>query len=122
MLAFFSFSYFSKIISNFSSWGPTNELTIKPEITAPGENILSTLDGRDNYTTQSGTSMATPFVTGSTALLMEWGIVKGNDEYLYGEKVKAYLIKGARELAGFDIYPNAMIGWGALCVENSLPI
>ena len=32
--------------------------------------------------------MATPFVTGSAALMMEWGIVRGNDPYLYGEKNK----------------------------------
>ena len=46
----------------------------------------------------SGTSFATPFVTGASALLMEWGIVRGNDPFLYGEKVKAYLRRGAREL------------------------
>lgn len=33
----------------FSSWGPSNELDIKPEITAPGENIISTIDGLDGY-------------------------------------------------------------------------
>ena len=49
------------------------------------------------------------------------GIVKGNDPYLYGEKVKAYLRRGARELPGFDVYPNPQVGYGAICVENSLP-
>lgn len=48
--------------------------------------------------------------------------MKGNDPYLYGEKVKAYLRRGARELPGFDVYPNPQVGYGALCVENSLPM
>jgi hypothetical protein len=65
--------------------------------------------------------MAAPFVTGAAALLMEWGIVKGNDSFLYGEKLKAYLIRGARPLPGFASYPNREIGYGTLCVKNSLP-
>ena len=71
--------------------------------------------------TRSGTSMATPFVTGGAALLMEWGIVAGNDPYLYGEKLKAYLIRGARHLPILPVYPNPQIGWGRLCLESSLP-
>ena len=45
----------------------------------------------------------------------------GNDLYLYGEKTKAYLIKGARALSEFSFYPNPLVGWGALCLENSFP-
>lgn len=49
------------------------------------------------------------------------GIVRGNDPFLYGEKVKAYLRAGARALRGEDYYPNDRVGWGGLCVSSSLP-
>ena len=51
--------------------------------------------------------------------MMEWGIVRGNDRFLYGEKVKAYLRKGAKPLNGDLFYPNEKSGWGALCLEDS---
>ena len=73
------------------------------------------------YESVTGTSFATPFVTGGAALLMEWGIVRGNDPFLYGEKVKAYLRKGARPLPGFTEYPNPQVGYGAMCLASSLP-
>lgn len=92
----------------------------KPDLAAPGVNINCPLPG-GGYMLRSGTSMATPFVTGSAALLMEWGIVKKNDPFLYGEKVKAYLTKGARPLPGFQEFPNDMVGWGTLCVADSIP-
>lgn len=92
----------------------------KPDLVAPGVDILSTAPG-GGYTRKTGTSMATPFVTGSVALMMEWGILKRNDPYLYGEKVKAYLRNGARKLPGFTVWPNQEVGWGALCLKDSLP-
>lgn len=84
--------------ASFSGRGYTRiNDNIKPDIVAPGVNIISTaVNG--GYTIRSGTSMAAPFVTGSAALLMQWGIVERNDPYLYGEKVKAYLIRTARHL------------------------
>ena len=91
----------------------------KPDLVAPGVKVTTVRAG-GGYEEVSGTSFATPFVTGSAALLMEWGIVKGNDPYLYGEKVKAYLRKGARELPGFREYPNNQVGYGRLCLESSL--
>ena len=92
----------------------------KPDLAAPGVDVTTVAAG-GGYASFSGTSFATPFVTGSAALLMEWGIVEGNDPYLYGEKVKAYLRRGAKPLHGFTQYPNPLVGYGALCVEESLP-
>ena len=53
--------------------------------------------------------------------MMEWGIVRGNDMFLYGQKLKSFLIRGARELPGFTQWPNPQAGWGALCLRDSLP-
>ena len=92
----------------------------KPDLAAPGVLVNAPVPG-GGYRAFSGTSFAAPFVTGSAALLMEWGIVRGNDPYLYGEKVKAYLRRGARELPGYSEWPNAQLGYGVLCVEDSLP-
>lgn len=93
---------------------------IKPDLVAPGVGILAP-DLAGGYQEVTGTSFATPIVTGAAALLMEWGIVKRNDPYLYGEKVKAYLQSGARRLPGYENFPNAQIGYGVLCVKNSFP-
>lgn len=92
----------------------------KPDLVAPGVNILAP-DVYGSFLPVTGTSFATPIVSGAAALLMEWGIVRGNDPFLYGEKVKAYLRKGARPLRGETEYPNDRVGYGRLCVTDSLP-
>lgn len=107
--------------ASFSGRGYTRETNqVKPDLAAPGVEITSCAPG-GGYVARTGTSMATPFVSGGAALLMQWGIVNGNDPYLYGEKMKAYLIRGARELPVFEEYPNPVLGWGVLCVADSLP-
>ncbi len=107
--------------ADFSGRGYTRETNlVKPDIVAPGVDVTTAAVG-GGYAQFTGTSFATPFVTGGAALMMEWGIVKGNDAYLYGEKVKAYLRRGAKPLPGFDVYPNPQVGYGALCVRDSLP-
>lgn len=106
--------------ADFSGRGNTGDRRSRPSLAAPGVEIMSAVPG-GGYAPSTGTSFATPFVTGCAALLMEWGIVEGNDEFLYGEKVRAYLEKGARALPAFREYPNPQVGWGALCLRNSFP-
>ncbi len=114
-------------VAAFSGRGYTwNNQLIKPDLVAPGVDIISCAPLRigtppsESYTVKSGTSMATPFVTGTAALMMQWGIIDGNDPFLYGEKLKAYLIDGARPLPGFTEYPNPQTGWGKLCAFDSI--
>ena len=94
---------------------------VKPDLCAPGVGLMAPGNG-GGYRSVTGTSFAAPVVAGSAALLMQWGIVDGNDPFLYGEKVKAYLRRGAKALPGFTEYPNPQVGYGAICVENSLPV
>ena len=104
----------------FSGRGFTwNNRQIKPDLVAPGVDITSCAPG-GGYTSKTGTSMATPFVTGACALLMQWGMIERNDIFLYGEKLKAYLIHGAGSLPGFTEYPNPQTGWGTLCAYASI--
>ena len=105
--------------ADFSGRGDQKFCVDKPDLVAPGVGILAAAVG-GGESVRSGTSMATPFVTGSAALLMEWGIVRENDPYLYGERMKGYLHRGARRLQGYDRYPNDEIGYGRLCVSESL--
>ncbi|MCD8118561.1 MAG: S8 family serine peptidase [Lachnospiraceae bacterium] len=106
--------------ADFSGRGYEDYLprTCKPDLVAPGTDILCAMPG-GAYLTQSGTSLAAPFVSGACALLMQWGIISGHDPYLYGEKIKAYLKRGAKPLPAFREYPNPYVGYGKLCVKNS---
>ena len=99
----------------------TADSFVKPDLVAPGVGVLAP-DRNNGYSPVTGTSFATPFVTGAAALLMQWGIVEGNDPYLYGEKVKAYLRRGAQPIRGETEYPNSRVGFGSLCINNSSPI
>lgn len=98
----------------------TSDTFVKPDLVAPGVGILAP-DRYGGYSPVTGTSFATPFVTGAAAVLMQWGIVMGNDPYLYGEKVKAYLRKGAQPIRGVAEYPDARVGYGGLCLASSIP-
>lgn len=98
----------------------TAEAFVKPDLVAPGVGVMAP-DRNGGYYPVTGTSFAAPFVTGAAVLLMEWGIVQGNDPYLYGEKVKAYLRKGAKPIRGEKDYPNERVGYGTLCIADSIP-
>lgn len=109
----------------FSGRGPNLDQELpqavgKPDLAAPGVAINTSRSG-GGYGEFSGTSFAAPFVTGAAALLMQYGIVDGKDPYLYGEKIRAALMRGARKLPFQETQPSPLVGWGALCVSDSLP-
>lgn len=119
-----AYNSINQTYANFSGRGTLYDLKThltdyKPDMAAPGVHI-NTCSVGGGYHSVSGTSFAAPFVTGAAALLMQYGIVNGNDPYLYGEKLRASLIRGARKLPFQQQAPSPLVGWGALCVADSL--
>ncbi len=107
----------SVIMSNFSSWGPTDDGRIKPDVVGVGVNVFSlSAAGENTYTTSSGTSMATPNVTGSLMLLQQlYGKLKAGKR-MRSATVKALAIHTARE-AGAKAGPDYQFGWGLINIE-----
>ncbi len=115
-------SLWGETLENYSGRGPTREFIRKPDIIAPGTNIISCLAPTNNiksseianktvnshYIQLSGTSMSTPIVSGSIALLLE----KYN--YLKPDDIKLMLKKSSRDLN----YPPNQQGWGLLDIER----
>lgn len=107
-----SFNSRTDVVSTFSGEGDIDGGIIKPDLLAPGEEIVSYLPGGSTGAL-TGTSMVTPHVTGVCSLLMQWGIVEGNDLFLYSQKVKSVLIEYARRNPQYT-YPNNSRGYGFL--------
>ena len=105
-------------IAPFSGVGQADDEQFLPDIAAPCVNILAPRAG-GGYDAFTGTSFAAPFVTGSALLMMEWGIVRRNAPFFYGERIRAYLRLGANRSTGLT-YPNPTFGYGRLCLENTL--
>ena len=116
-----SYNPVSKTISPFSGRGRNSPLydETEPTIVAPGEDIIAPVPN-GVYARKTGTSMAAPHISGISALLMEWGILKGNDNYLYGERLKYYMILGAKKERTDVEYPNTSWGYGEACIEETI--
>ena len=101
-------------IVNYSGMAFRNRFVDRIDVAAGGVNALTVAP--DNKTTVvNGTSVSAAVVAGVCAMLFQWGIVQGNDPYIYSQTVKAYLAKGTYQRSG-DIYPNARWGYGILDV------
>ena len=117
-----SYNFLNNNLSAFSGRGVVRpEWLIKPDLVAPGENILSTVE-EQGFDTKSGTSMAAPQVAGICALLFVWGIIRNNDPFLYGERMKYYLIKGAKRPIFGEAYPNPDLGYGFVCLDRTMEL
>jgi subtilisin family serine protease len=86
------------------------------DVAAGGVNAITIAP--DNKTAiVNGTSVSAAVVAGICAMLFQWGIVNGNDPYLYSQTIKAYLAKGAVSRSG-DIVPNPYWGYGIINVPK----
>lgn len=109
------------ISADFSGRGYLQSgMPIKPDFVAPAVDITTALAG-GGYDTFTGTSMAAPFGTGSAALMMQWGIINENDPFLYGQRVKAFLQKGASRDFLIE-YPNNIWGYGILSLCTTMAL
>ncbi|QJW87962.1 S8 family serine peptidase [Spirosoma taeanense] len=106
-------------LADFSSWGPTDDGRIKPDIVGVGVNVLSTSsDNANAYATLSGTSMASPNVAGSVLLLQELFAQRNNGRYLRSATLKGLVLHTADE-AGNAPGPDYRNGWGILNDEKA---
>ncbi|POY35769.1 peptidase S8 [Solitalea longa] len=101
-------------LAPFSSWGPTDDGRIKPDVVANGINVLSTFSGSDDdYGTLSGTSMAAPSVSGSALLLQEQYSKLNNGNFMRSATLRGVIIHTADE-AGGTAGPDYKHGWGLM--------
>lgn len=111
----------SVIMSSFSSYGPSDDGRIKPEISMKGVNVVSTRSSSDTAVgSMSGTSMAAPGVTGVVLLLQQYY------NQLYSGYMKAATVKGlilhTADEAGSNIGPDYQFGWGLINAENAAKV
>ncbi|MFQ5857301.1 MAG: S8 family serine peptidase [Anaerolineae bacterium] len=130
----------------FSSRGPTDDGRIKPDVVAPGTNIVSArshdpnfepllgswgpYEANDNYVYNGGTSMATPLVAGAATLVRQWYIERQGLPNPPSALIKATLINGAVDMTPGQYgtgpeqeippRPNFVEGWGRINIQRSL--
>ncbi|MHB9145058.1 MAG: S8 family serine peptidase [Symbiobacteriia bacterium] len=107
--------YAPYMLADFTSWGPTPNYTLKPDVAAPGVNVYSSVVG-GGYEVYDGTSMATPHVAGSAALLLAYSQANGLG---WGpSEVKAALMGTARD--GADSSDPLKLGAGVVDLSRAI--
>ncbi|MEJ8842434.1 S8 family serine peptidase [Lacibacter sp. H375] len=110
------------VISSFSSWGPTDDGRIKPDVVADGVGLLSSVATTDNaYSSLSGTSMASPNTSGSLLLLQEYYSQLNGGNFMRAATLKGLVIHTADE-AGFSPGPDYQFGWGLVNIKKAAQV
>ena len=95
-----------------SGRGFTPNGLVKPDLVAPGVGVFGA-GQRNQFTTRDGTSVAAAVTSGAVALVLEWGIVRGNYTTITNNEIKNVLIRGAARDSK-RTYPDKAFGWGRL--------
>lgn len=103
-----------------SSRGFTRDKRVKPDFVAPGVNVLGPYPN-NQFVYQTGTSVSAAITAGAAALLLEWAIIKGHDEWMNTDALKSYLARGANRRDSI-IYPNREWGYGELNLNNTFKL
>ncbi|SNS35459.1 Por secretion system C-terminal sorting domain-containing protein [Belliella buryatensis] len=115
----------SVAMSSFSSWGPTDDGRIKPDLVGVGVNVFSTTIANggttDSYGSLSGTSMASPNVAGSLVLLQQLYKERNNNDFMLAATLKALILNTTKE-AGQHDGPDYVFGWGLLDAKAAAEI
>lgn len=116
-----AFNGASSQLAPFSGRGYTAIGEIKPDIAAPGVNVMTaSIEPGSLYVSVSGTSAAAAFVAGAYAIVLQYSIVLLGEQYIYGESLKLYMLRNAKRLPVHAPYPNNQWGYGILCIEQIL--
>jgi len=107
------------VMSDFSSWGPTDDGRIKPDLVTDGVNVLSCISTtNDAYAVFSGTSMSSPAAAGSSFLLQDYYARLHAGSFMRSATLKGILIHTADE-AGIAPGPDYQFGWGLVNMQYS---
>ncbi len=109
-------------MTTFSSWGPTDDGRIKPDIVTDGSSVYSAVSATDSsYNYLSGTSMAAPGAAGSLLLLQELSQKVSPNKFIKAATVKGLAIHTANE-AGTTAGPDYKYGWGVLNMSEAATV
>jgi len=105
-------------ISSFTSWGPTDDGRIKPDVMAIGTSLFSTGNANDkSYITQSGTSMSSPQAAGSLYLIQQLYNRLNKNTFMLASTLKAVAIHTALDME--EVGPDYKTGWGLIQLDKA---